>query len=158
MTIRNLNATRLQAGGLRMNRRGLLAWAGAALASGLPAPALAVGAPTPPRPRLAPLLEAQALPALLGRLHILDIREPDAADAAGARWPAGAVSAPATVAALGLEGASEVTVRGPRGEATYPLVVASMVDGVVWIPTQPRQGTGVASLGARTTSLVEVLR
>lgn len=94
MTIRNLDATRRQAGGLWMNRRGLLAWAGSALAIGLPASALALGAPTPQRPRLAPLLEAQALPALPGRVRILDIREPDAVDAAGARWPAGAVSAP----------------------------------------------------------------
>lgn len=94
MTNWNLDAAHPQIGGLRMSRRSLLVWAGAGLAIGRLAPALAVGVPTLPRPRLAPLLEAQALPPLLGRVRILDIREPDAADAASARWPAGAVSAP----------------------------------------------------------------
>ncbi|GAB4206333.1 MAG: rhodanese-like domain-containing protein [Tibeticola sp.] len=94
MTIHTLDFTRLHASGPRMSRRGLLAWVGSALALGLPATARALGVPAPQRPRLAPLLEAEAVPALRGRIRILDIREPDASDAAPARWPAGAVSAP----------------------------------------------------------------
>lgn len=94
MRNQNREITHLQPSGLRMSRRGLLDCVGAVLAIGLPAHARAIGAPTPQRPRLAPLLEVQAVPPLLGRVRILDIRETDAANAASMRWPVGAVSAP----------------------------------------------------------------
>ncbi|TGO06417.1 NADH-quinone oxidoreductase subunit G [Serinibacter arcticus] len=81
---------------------------------------------------------------------------------AGTARRAVAQLSPATAAALGVTGAERVTVRGPRGELTYPLVVAPMADGVVWVPTRPRStGAGsdtldVATLGARAGEIVEV--
>ncbi|PWD50539.1 NADH-quinone oxidoreductase subunit G [Serinibacter arcticus] len=77
---------------------------------------------------------------------------------AGTARRAVATVSPVTALQLGLEGAASVTVRGPRGEATYPLVVQAMADGVVWVPTRPRHGSAVATLGARTGELVEVVR
>ena len=79
---------------------------------------------------------------------------------AGTARRAVAQLSPATAAALGVAGAEQVTLRGPRGELTYPLVVTPMADGVVWVPTRPRSSGAdaldVATLGVRTGEIVEV--
>ena len=71
-----------------------------------------------------------------------------------------------SAADLGLSDAEFVTVSGPRGSITYPLVVIAMVDGVVWVPASPRpigsgesaQASGSTVLGAHSGDLVEVAR
>ncbi|ACQ81467.1 NADH-quinone oxidoreductase, chain G [Beutenbergia cavernae DSM 12333] len=66
--------------------------------------------------------------------------------------------APGTAEALGLADASEITVRGPRGAVTLPLVLVPMAEHVVWLP-QHAPGVSVHSdLGAGAGDVVEVVR
>ena len=69
-----------------------------------------------------------------------------------------AITSRATAQALGVAGSETVTLRGPRGTASYPLVIAGVVDGVVWVPADPRDFTSVADLGVRAGEIVEVTR
>lgn len=118
MTTWKLDSTRPGAAGPRVSRRSLLGGLGIALAAGLPATVRAWNAPTAQRPRLEPLLEAQAVRGLLPRLRILAIREPDTEDAATVRWPAGAVSAPYS---------------RWRGPATSPGALRPLADYTAWV-------------------------
>ena len=58
-------------------------------------------------------------------------------------------------AALGVADGEPVTVSGPSGSITLPLVVTEMVDHVVWLPTNSA-GSRVTHLGARAGQLVTV--
>ncbi|ROR96070.1 NADH dehydrogenase subunit G [Salana multivorans] len=64
----------------------------------------------------------------------------------------------ATADALGVADSPTVRLRGPRGEAEYPLVVAGVVDGVVWVPADPRDFPSTAHLGVRAGEIVEVAK
>ncbi len=57
---------------------------------------------------------------------------------AGTAKPARALLSAATAAAAGLADGAEVTVGTDRGSITVPAVVADVVDGVVWLPTNAR--------------------
>ncbi|PFG18890.1 NADH-quinone oxidoreductase subunit G [Serinibacter salmoneus] len=70
-----------------------------------------------------------------------------------------AMMSPTTAADLGVEGAERVTLRGPAGETSYPLLVTNVADGVVWVPANPREDAApIAALGVRIGEMVEVVR
>lgn len=64
-----------------------------------------------------------------------------------------------TAAAAGLEGEHKVTVSGPKGSITLPLVLTPMPDQVVWLP-QHSPGSSVhrmlGVLAGQTVSLSAV--
>jgi NADH-quinone oxidoreductase subunit G len=63
-----------------------------------------------------------------------------------ARTPVARVSAQ-TAATLGLAEGAPLTVTGPRGAATLPLVIADLAPGVVWLPEHPHTGPGARAVG-----------
>ncbi|EWT05969.1 hypothetical protein N864_01235, partial [Intrasporangium chromatireducens Q5-1] len=66
---------------------------------------------------------------------------------------------PGSATWLGLGDGDTVTVTGPAGAVTVPLlVVADMVDGVVWLPTNSRGCSVHADLGARAGDHVTVTK
>ncbi|WP_317452889.1 molybdopterin dinucleotide binding domain-containing protein, partial [Streptomyces sp. CBMA29] len=75
---------------------------------------------------------------------------------AGTRHAAVARLSAATAAEAGVTDGDPLTVTGPAGAVTLPLVVTAMPDRVVWLPLNSA-GNGVASdTGARTGQVVSV--
>ncbi|HYO41222.1 MAG TPA: NADH-quinone oxidoreductase subunit G [Nocardioidaceae bacterium] len=70
---------------------------------------------------------------------------------ATARAPVALVSA-ATLAGLGLHPGQPVTVAGDSGSASYPVGVADLPDGVVWVPTTAEGWVPTAGSVARLTT------
>ncbi|TNU73773.1 NADH-quinone oxidoreductase subunit G [Miniimonas arenae] len=108
-------------------------------------------APAPPEPG-----PGQAVLATWRLLLDAGRGQDDEPHLAGTARRAVALMAESTARGLGLQGAAEVTVRGPRGSVTLPLVLAGVVDGVVWLPFSPRERAGAAALGAQSGDIVEV--
>lgn len=125
----------------------LPAWDGARVA-----PA-AVAQPTPPT-----LGEGEAVLATWRLLLDAGRGQDGEPHLAGTARRAVAMLSAATADSLGVAGAEEVTLRpvAGGGEVTYPLVVSDVVDGVVWIPANPRDGKCATSLGLRAGEIVEV--
>ncbi|MFF7156847.1 NADH-quinone oxidoreductase subunit G [Streptomyces sp. NPDC008139] len=95
---------------------------------------------------------------LAGHRLLLDQgRLQDGDDAlAGTRHAAVARLSAATAAEAGVTDGDPLTVTGPAGSVTLPLVVTAMPDRVVWLPLNSA-GNGVASdTGARTGQVVSV--
>ena len=69
--------------------------------------------------------------------------------------PARAVVSAGTAAQLGV-GVDQVTVTGPAGSVTVPLVVEDVADSVVWLPTNARGCAVRSTLGARNGTVVTV--
>jgi NADH-quinone oxidoreductase subunit G len=77
---------------------------------------------------------------------------------AGTAQPVVARVSPATAAAAGLSDGDKVTVATPAGSVTVPVDIASMADGVVWLPTASAGSAVRADLGAGHSSRVTLRR
>jgi NADH-quinone oxidoreductase subunit G len=74
-----------------------------------------------------------------------------------ARRPVARLS-PATAAELGAVDGDSVTVTGPIGTITLPLVVTPMPDQVVWVPMRSTGSQVRAALGAAPGDVVTLAR
>jgi NADH-quinone oxidoreductase subunit G len=75
---------------------------------------------------------------------------------AGTAKPARVVLSKKTAADLGIAAGQQVTVSTARGELTVPAVISEAVDGAVWLPTNHRNASVRATLGAAHGDLVTV--
>ncbi|MDP9393189.1 MAG: NADH-quinone oxidoreductase subunit G, partial [Actinomycetota bacterium] len=92
--------------------------------------------------------------------HLLDLgrlQDGEPYLAGTAKAPVARLSA-ATAAELGLADGAAVTVATERGDITLPLVVTSMPDRVVWLPTNSAGSAVRRTLGADNGSLVTVAK
>ncbi|HET7398820.1 MAG TPA: NADH-quinone oxidoreductase subunit G [Intrasporangium sp.] len=141
-------------------------WAGVAGASAASAAAATPGAPSGAAAQAAPAHAARARaagdgfvlatwPTLLdaGRLQVGEPFLAGTAPRAVARL------SPADAGRLGVRDGDAVTVAGPVGAVTVPaLVTESLVDGVVWLPTNSRGCSVRAGLGADGAAAVTVTK
>ncbi len=75
------------------------------------------------------------------------------------RPPPSSVVSPASAVALGVTHGDPLTVTGPRGSVTLPVVVTEgMVDGVVWLPTNSRECSVRPGLGVDAGDPVTVTK
>ncbi|MEL3948027.1 MULTISPECIES: NADH-quinone oxidoreductase subunit G [Streptomyces] len=105
----------------------------------------------PPRP-------AAGEAVLAGHRLLLDqgrLQEGDDA-LAGTRHAAVARLSAATAAEVGVKGGDTLTVTGPAGTTTLPLLVTQMPDRVVWLPLNSTGGGVTSDTGARPGDLVRV--
>ncbi|MFD9863505.1 NADH-quinone oxidoreductase subunit G [Streptomyces alboflavus] len=105
----------------------------------------------PPRP-------AAGEAVLAGHRLLLDqgrLQEGDDA-LAGTRHAAVARLSAATAAEVGVKGGDTLTVTGPAGTTTLPLLVTQMPDRVVWLPLNSTGGGVISDTGARPGDLVRV--
>ncbi|MFD0419096.1 NADH-quinone oxidoreductase subunit G [Streptomyces sp. NPDC127108] len=105
----------------------------------------------PPRP-------AAGEAVLAGHRLLLDqgrLQEGDDA-LAGTRHAAVARLSAATAAEIGVKGGDTLTVTGPAGATTLPLLVTQMPDRVVWLPLNSTGGGVTSDTGARPGDLVRV--
>jgi NADH-quinone oxidoreductase subunit G len=75
---------------------------------------------------------------------------------AGTRKPSVARLSAATAAAIGAGDGDPLTVEGPQGAVTLPLVVTDMPDDVVWLPTYSPLSHVHATLGAVAGAVVTI--
>jgi NADH-quinone oxidoreductase subunit G len=75
---------------------------------------------------------------------------------AGTAKPARVVLSKQTAADLGIADGQQVTVSTAHGELTVPAVISEAADGVVWLPTNHRDASVRATLGAAHGDLVTV--
>ena len=75
---------------------------------------------------------------------------------AGTRHAAVARLSAATAAEVGVKGGDTLTVTGPAGTTTLPLLVTQMPDRVVWLPLNSTGGGVTSDTGARPGDLVRV--
>ncbi|MDG6101059.1 NADH-quinone oxidoreductase subunit G [Dactylosporangium aurantiacum] len=90
--------------------------------------------------------------------HLLDngsLQDGDGHLAGTARTPVVRISK-STAADLGVADGDAVTVGTERGAITLPALVADMVDGVVWVPTNSPGSTLRRTLGVAEGALVEI--
>ena len=77
---------------------------------------------------------------------------------AGTARPARAVLSAGTAAAIGVTDGSLVAVANDRGVMVLPGVIDDIADGVVWVPTNARDRSVRATLGADSGSVVRISR
>ena len=90
--------------------------------------------------------------------HLLDegrLQENEPFLAATARVAQARVSA-ATAAKIGVADGADVTISTARGSLTMPLLVTSMVDDVVFVPTNSNGSTVLSTLGAHAGDVVRI--
>lgn len=68
---------------------------------------------------------------------------------AGTARRANAVISHATAAKFGVATGENITVQGPKGDLTLPVISVDMPDGVIWLP-QNSSGCNISSIGLKT--------
>ncbi|MCW2540788.1 MAG: NADH-quinone oxidoreductase, chain, partial [Frankiales bacterium] len=124
------------------------------LASASPPRAAAAAAPAEATPSGPDELALSTWHELIDAGSMLDGEE----NLAGTAKPLRAVISPATAVRFGVEAGQQVTIRSKHGAVQAPAIIAAeAVDGAVWLPTNHRQGSVRATLGARHGDVVTLV-